>query len=89
MSIDRFLEIIRKLSIEDRGSLVEELLDILLSSVNLEMVPDDVGWKINKAYREGGFSRDELIGELVYAVSIAEPAKFKKILDELGAENPR
>lgn len=89
MSIDRFIEVLRKLSIEDRESLVEELLDILLSSVNLEMVPDDVGWKINEAYRQGRVSRDELIRELAYAVSIAEPGKFNKILDRLEAENPR
>lgn len=84
MDMDRFLEIVRKLTFEERIILVEELIDVLLSSVNLETVPDDVGWKINEAYREGRLSREEFLGELAYAVSVAEPAKFQKILAKMG-----
>jgi len=83
MDVARFMEAVRELAVEEKHSLMEELLDILLSSVNLEMVPDDVGWRVNQAYRDGKLIEDEFLRDLAYAVSIAEPAKFRRIVERL------
>ncbi|MCL7402549.1 MAG: hypothetical protein LZ168_07185 [Thaumarchaeota archaeon] len=87
MDVARFMEAVKELAIEEKHNLVEELLDILLSSVNLEMVPDDVGWRINQAYRGGKLTEEEILRELAYAVSIAEPAKFRRIIEKLKVED--
>lgn len=89
MDTARFMDAIKELAIKKRDSLVEELLDILLSSVNLEMVPDDIGWRINEAYRKSKLSEDEFLRELAHAVSIAEPAKFRRIVEKLEVERLR
>ncbi|MCS7126502.1 MAG: hypothetical protein NZ929_06310 [Aigarchaeota archaeon] len=86
VSLEEFSEIIRRLSSEEKKKLVEDLLDILLSSVNLENVPDEVGWRITEAYREGKMHDLQIFRELAYAISIAEPSKFTKILKELRRE---
>jgi len=83
MDVARFMEAVRELAVEEKHSLMEELLDILLSSVNLEMVPDNVGWRVNQAYRDGKLIEDEFLRDLAYAVSIAEPAKFRRIVERL------
>jgi len=89
MDVTRFMEAVKELAIEEKYSLMEELLDVLLSSVNLEMVPDDLGWRINQAYRDGKLIEDEFLKELAYAVSIAEPAKFRRIIERLKVERLR
>jgi len=89
MDVARFMEAVKELTIEEKYSLMEELLDVLLSSVNLEMVPDDLGWRINQAYRDGKLIEDEFLKELAYAVSIAEPAKFRRIIERLKVERLR
>ncbi|MEN2975186.1 MAG: hypothetical protein ABDH32_06390 [Candidatus Caldarchaeales archaeon] len=82
MSVEELLRIVSGLSIEEKRKLVEELLDILISSVNLENVPDDVGWRIVEAYRSGRLYDHQTIRDLGYAVSLAEPSKLAKILKE-------
>lgn len=86
MNMTSFIKVVERLSIQERLELAEELLDILLSSVNLEKVQDDVGWKINESYREGKLSDAEFLGEIAYAVSIAEPSKLRKIIERLGVK---
>jgi|GEM_PF-749871 len=86
MDVPRFMEAVKELAIEEKHSLMEELLDILLSSVNLEMVPDYIGWRINQAYRDGKLVEDEFLEMLAHAVSIAEPAKFRRIIEKLEVE---
>ncbi len=86
MDVTGFIKVVERLSIQKRLELAEELLDILLSSVNLERIQDDIGWKINEAYREGKLSNVEFLGEIAYAVSIAEPSKFRKMVERLGSE---
>lgn len=84
MDKSELIKLAEKLTNEERWMLIEELLDVLLSSDNLEKIQDDVGWRINEAYRRSGLNDVEFIGELGYAVSIIHPQKFLKIVERFS-----
>lgn len=77
-------ELVRGLAPGEREKLAEELLETLLSSVNADMVPDEVGWKVAEALRARALEKPENLVALVGAVDAAEPEKLRRILGRLG-----
>jgi len=74
------LRLAEGMSGEERERLAGELLEVILSTVNAEMVPDEVGWKVMEAARAGKLSEPMELAHLLYAVSLAEPSKLERIL---------
>ena len=59
---------------------VEQLFDILLSSVYPELVPDKLGWDIANAVKEKKIYTREGAKLIIKAASLCEPEKTKDIL---------
>jgi hypothetical protein len=56
------------------------LLEVLMSSVNLNRVPVELGWAVAKAYLERGLSTRDGFRVLVKACRLCEPEKTSKVL---------
>ncbi len=63
-----------------RVARAEALLEVLMSSVNLNRVPVELGWAVAKAYLEGSLSTRDGFRTLVKACRLCEPEKTSKVL---------
>ena len=59
---------------------VEQVFDVLLSSVFPERVPDKLGWRIAELVRDGKLYTRKGAKLVVKAASLCEPSKTKEIL---------
>jgi len=66
----------------DKRKKLDEVFDILLSSVNPERVPDKIGWELAYLAKEDKlYSRKGML-LLIKAASLCEPEKMRKIKEE-------
>ncbi len=63
-----------------RVARAEALLEVLMSSVNLNRVPVELGWAVAKAYLEGSLSTRDGFRTLVKACRLCEPEKTSRVL---------
>ena len=75
--MSRYLE----LGEEDRRKLVDGILEIVLSSPNSDLVPDEVGWKISSKFRSGKLYDLDGFKLILQAANACEPIKLKKFLE--------
>ena len=75
--MSRYLE----LGEEDRKKLVDGILEIVLSSPNSDLVPDEVGWKISNKFRSGKLYDLDGFKLILQAANACEPIKLKKFLE--------
>jgi len=57
-----------------------QLLEVLMSSVNSDKVPVELGWRVWSAYKNNDFSNRRAYRDLVKACMMCEPEKTKKVL---------
>jgi len=58
----------------------EALLEVLMSSVNLNDVPVELGWTVAKVYFEGSLSTRKALRLLARACRLCEPEKTARVL---------
>ena len=66
---------------EDRRKLIDGILEIVLSSPNSDLVPDEVGWKISNKFRSRKLYNLDGFKLLLQAANTCEPIKLKKFLE--------
>ena len=81
MDLERALSRYLELEEEDRRKLVDGILEIVLSSPNSDLVPDEVGWKISSKFRSGKLYDLDGFKLLLQAANTCEPIKLKKFLE--------
>lgn len=80
MRLEDALRLAAGMGAGERERVAEALLEVVLSTVNAEAVPDEVGWRVAEAARAGRLSEPEELGHLIYAASLAEPSKVERVL---------
>jgi len=83
MSLEEALERCRGISEKDRKKLAEDLLEIILSTPNSDLIPDDLGFRILDRFKVDRLYDVEGLEALLKAVKHAEPVKFMKLLEGL------
>ncbi len=81
MDLERALSRYLELEEEDRRKLVDRILEIVLSSPNPDLVPDEVGRKISNKFRSGKLYDLDGFKLLLQAANTCEPIKLKKFLE--------
>ena len=81
MDLERALSRYLELEEEDRKKLVDGILEIVLSSPNSDLVPDEVGWKISNKFRSGKLYDLDGFKLLLEAANACEPVKLRKFLE--------
>ena len=81
MDLERVLRRYLELDDEDRRKLVDEVLEIVLSSPNADLVPDEVGWKISDKFRSGELYDFHGFKLLLEAANRCEPVKLERLLE--------
>lgn len=74
----RYLE----LDEEARKMLIDGVLEIILSSPNADLVPDEVGWNISNKFRSKELYDLDGFKLLLEAANSCEPMKLEKFLEE-------
>ena len=73
----RYLE----LDEDGRRKLIDGVLEIVLSSPNADLIPDEVGWKISDKFRSGELYDLYGFKLLLEAADRCEPIKLKRLLE--------
>ena len=73
----RYLE----LDEEGRRKLIDGVLEIVLSSPNADLIPDEVGWEISDKFRSGELYDLYGFKLLLEAADRCEPIKLKRLLE--------
>ena len=81
MDLERALSRYLELEEEDRGKLVDGILEIVLSSPNSDLVSDEVGGMISNKFRSGKLYDLDGFKLLLQAANTCEPIKLKKFLE--------
>ncbi|HDJ67027.1 MAG TPA: hypothetical protein ENF33_04895 [Nitrososphaeria archaeon] len=82
MDLERVSRRYLELSEEDRRKLIEDVLEIILSSPNADLISDEIGWRISSKFRSGDLYNLEGFKLLLEAASSCEPMKLERFLEE-------
>ena len=66
---------------EGRRKLIDGVLEIVLSSPNADLIPDEVGWKISDKFRSGELYDLYGFKLLFEAANRCEPIKLERLLE--------
>ncbi|RLG01129.1 MAG: hypothetical protein DRN49_01960 [Thaumarchaeota archaeon] len=83
MDPERVLRRYLELNEEEQKKLIDGVLEIILSSPNADLVPDEVGWSISNKFRSGELHSLDGFKLLLEAANSCEPMKLKKFLEEV------
>ena len=82
MDLERVSRRYLELNEEAQSELIDEILEIILSSPNTDLIPDEVGWSISNKFRSRELYDLDGFKLLLEAASSCEPKKLEKILEE-------
>ncbi|MEM2095960.1 MAG: hypothetical protein QXX19_03875 [Candidatus Caldarchaeum sp.] len=64
----------------DRKRQAEKLLEVLMSSVNLDKVPPELGWSVWRMFVSGEIYSESGLRLLARACRLCEPEKTRRVL---------
>ena len=82
MDLERISRRYLELNEEAQRELIDGILEIILSSPNTDLVPDEVGWSISNKFRSGELYDLDGFKLILEAANSCEPMKLEKFLEE-------